>query len=164
MTTPSTRISRLSEMQSTSRGQLDVLLDGTPLATVALVRDGHPVIFPTGFARVGDVWALRYPDTNELWVLERTLGSVGDLSADTGITRVFSGQLAILPATVIASQPMDTNPLWRMLESGELIQVDSELRVTSTIAVPDPPAEMLELTAHEAAAQEEDPAPSADPS
>ena len=54
MTTPSTRISRLSEMQSTSRGQLDVLLDSTPLATVALVRDGHPVIFPTGFARVGD--------------------------------------------------------------------------------------------------------------
>src|SRR5690349_13951195 len=53
MTTPSTRISRLSEKQSTSRTQLDGLLDSTPLATVALVRDGHPVIFPTGFARVG---------------------------------------------------------------------------------------------------------------
>jgi uncharacterized protein len=52
MTTPSTRISRLSEKQSTSRTQLDGLLDSTPLATVALVRDGHPVIFPTGFARV----------------------------------------------------------------------------------------------------------------
>ena len=48
----------------------------------------------------------------------------------SGITRVFSGQLAILPSTVIASQPMDTNPLWRLLESGELIHVDSELRVT----------------------------------
>jgi uncharacterized protein len=54
MTTPSTRVSRLNELQSTSRGRLDELLDSTPLATVALVRDGHPVIFPTGFARIGD--------------------------------------------------------------------------------------------------------------
>jgi uncharacterized protein len=54
MTTPSTQVSRLSEKQSTSRHQLDELLDSTPLATVALVRDGHPVIFPTGFARVDD--------------------------------------------------------------------------------------------------------------
>jgi hypothetical protein len=69
---------------------------------------------------------------------------------------VFSGQLSILPATIIASQPMDTNPLWRLLEPGELIHVDPELRVTSTIAVPDPPAEMLELTATEAVAQQEE--------
>jgi nitroimidazol reductase NimA-like FMN-containing flavoprotein (pyridoxamine 5'-phosphate oxidase superfamily) len=51
---PSTQVSRLSEKQSTSRGQLDELLDSTPLATVALVRDRHPVVFPTGFARVDD--------------------------------------------------------------------------------------------------------------
>jgi glutamine amidotransferase len=113
-----------------------------------------------------DVWALRYPDTNELWVLERSIAALGgpdgggvlDERAASGITRVFSGQLAILPATVIASQPMDTNPLWRMLESGELVHVDPDLRVTSTIAVPDPPAQMLELTAQQAVAQEEDPA------
>ena len=54
MTQPSTRISRLNEKQDTSRTALDELLDSTPLATVALVRDGHPVIFPTGFARIGD--------------------------------------------------------------------------------------------------------------
>jgi predicted glutamine amidotransferase len=112
-----------------------------------------------------DVWALRYPDTNELYVLERSIAALGgpeggvlDERAASGITRVFSGQLAILPSTVIASQPMDSNPLWRMLESGELIHVDPELRVTSTIAVPDPPAHMLELTPQEAVAQEEDPA------
>ncbi|MDT7794007.1 MAG: uncharacterized protein QOD59_3443, partial [Mycobacterium sp.] len=38
-------------MQDTSRDSLDELLDSTPLATIALVRDGHPVVFPTGFAR-----------------------------------------------------------------------------------------------------------------
>jgi predicted glutamine amidotransferase len=113
-----------------------------------------------------DVWALRYPDTNELWILERSLGGLAgadgfDQRSASGITRVFSGQLALLPATVIASQPMNSDPGWRMLGSGELIHVDSELRVTSTIAVPDPPAQMLELTAQEAVAQQEDPATSA---
>ncbi len=115
-----------------------------------------------------DIWALRYPDTNELWILERSIAALGgpgsaalDERSMSGITRVFSGQLAILPSTVIASQPMDSNPLWRLLESGELIHVDSELNVTSTIAVPEPPAEMLVLSAQEAKAQEEDPAPSA---
>jgi predicted glutamine amidotransferase len=101
------------------------------------------------------VWALRYPDTNELWVLERTLGSVGEMSADTGITRVFSGQLAIIPATVIASQPMDQSPDWRRLESGELIHVGPDLNVSSSIIVADPPAKMMELTTHEAVAQAE---------
>jgi predicted glutamine amidotransferase len=119
-----------------------------------------------------DVWALRYPDTNELWVLERSIAALGGPSASdaddgfdgrsmSGITRVFSGQLAILPSTVIASQPMDTNPLWRLLEPGELIHVDSELRLSSTIAVPDPPGEMLVLSQQEEAAQREDPAPDA---
>jgi predicted glutamine amidotransferase len=119
-----------------------------------------------------DVWALRYPDTNELWILERSIAALGgperersdglggfDGRSMSGITRVFSGQLSILPSTVIASQPMDTNPLWRMLEPGELLRVDPQLRVTSTIAVPDPPAEMLVLSDQEAVAQQEDPAP-----
>jgi len=113
-----------------------------------------------------DVWALRYPDTNELWILERSLGALTggdgfDQRSTSGITRVFSGQLAILPATLIASQPMDSDPGWRLLESGELIHIDAELGVDSTIAVPDPPAYMLELTQQEAVAQHEDPAPSA---
>jgi predicted glutamine amidotransferase len=109
-----------------------------------------------------DIWALRYPDTNELWVLERSLagfddGAMFDKRSNAGITRVFSGELAIMPATVIASQRMDSNPTWRLMESGELIHIDSKLNVTSAIAVPDPPAKMMELTAHEAATQEEEP-------
>jgi glutamine amidotransferase len=108
-----------------------------------------------------EVWALRYPDTNELWILERSLGGVSggnrfDQRSASGITRVISDQLAILPATVIASQPMDSDPGWRLLESGELIHVDPDLRVTSTIAVPDPPAQMLELTEQQAVAQQEE--------
>ena len=115
-----------------------------------------------------DVWALRYPDTNELWILERSIAELGSPDGDgfdarsmSGITRVFSGQLSILPSTVIASQPMDTNPMWRLLEPGELIHIDPELRVSSTIAVPDPPTEMLVLSEQQEIAQREDPAPSA---
>jgi predicted glutamine amidotransferase len=109
-----------------------------------------------------DIWALRYPETNELWVLDRTLagfddGAMFDKRSNAGITRVFSGELAILPATVIASQRMDSNPTWRLMEPGELVHVDSQLKVTSTIAVPDPPAKMMELTAQVAASQEEEP-------
>lgn len=102
-----------------------------------------------------DLWALRYPDTNELWVLERTLGSVGEMSADTGITRVVSGQLAIIPATVIASQPMDQSLGWRLLESGELIHIDADLGVSSQVVVAEAPAKMLELSTPEAVAQAE---------
>ena len=54
MSQPSTKMSRLNEKQSVSRQELDALLDSTPLASIALVRDGHPVAFPTGFARIGD--------------------------------------------------------------------------------------------------------------
>jgi len=51
-----------------------------------------------------------------------------------------------------------------MLEAGELIHVDSRLNVTSSIAVPDPPSKMMELTAKVAATQEEEPAVSMAPS
>jgi uncharacterized protein len=67
MTTPSTRITRLSEKQDTSRSSLDELLDSTPLATVALVRDDHPVIFPTGFARIGDDFVI-HGSTGAPWM------------------------------------------------------------------------------------------------
>ena len=51
---PSTQVSRLAEKQNTSRTRLDELLDATPLATIALIRAGHPVIFPIGCARIDD--------------------------------------------------------------------------------------------------------------
>src|SRR5205807_935246 len=77
------------------------------------------------------------------------------------IELVHSGERSILPATAIASERMDTTPGWRLLESGELVHVDSGLQATTTIAVPDPPAQMMELSAQEAVAQAEDPARSA---
>jgi glutamine amidotransferase len=97
-----------------------------------------------------DLWALRYPESNELWILENTLGG---MESDDGLEvrsttmRVQSGAFSFIPATVIASEKMDSSAGWRMVESGELIHVDAQLNVTSTIAVSDPPAYMIDLDA-----------------
>ena len=82
MTQPSTRVSRLSEKQNTSRSALDSLLDGTPLATVALVRDGHPVIFPTGFARIGDQLVI-HGSTGAPWLRALSAGVPAAVSVTT---------------------------------------------------------------------------------
>jgi len=104
-----------------------------------------------------DLWALRYPDTNELWILEHSIGGYDTGGFDerglSGTFRVASAALSVVPATVIASEPMDADREWRLLGSGELVHVDGDLQMSSTIAVPDPPAEMIDLTAQEAAAQ-----------
>jgi nitroimidazol reductase NimA-like FMN-containing flavoprotein (pyridoxamine 5'-phosphate oxidase superfamily) len=81
MTQPSTRITRIGEKQDTSRSSLDELLDSTPLATVALIRDGHPVIFPTGFARIGDELVI-HGSTGSPWM--RAL--VGGAAAAVSVT------------------------------------------------------------------------------
>ena len=82
MTQPSTRISRLSEKQDSSRRALDALLDSTPLATIALVRDGHPVIFPTGFARVGDDLVI-HGSTGSPWLRALATGAPAAVSVTT---------------------------------------------------------------------------------
>jgi glutamine amidotransferase len=108
-----------------------------------------------------DLWALRYPESNELWILERSIGAIEggvgfDKRSASGALRVQSGELSFLPATVIASERMDSSSGWRLLDSGELVHVDVDLHVTSTMAVTGPPAHMIdlgELSAREAAAQ-----------
>jgi uncharacterized protein len=82
MTQPSTRITRLGEKQETSRAALDALLDSTPLATIALVRDGHPVIFPTGFARVGDDLVI-HGSTGSPWLRALSTGVAAAVSVTT---------------------------------------------------------------------------------
>jgi uncharacterized protein len=82
MTQPSTRITRLGEKQDTSRSGLDALLDSTPLATIALVRDAHPVIFPTGFARVGDDLVI-HGSTGSPWLRTLSTGVPAAVSVTT---------------------------------------------------------------------------------
>lgn len=96
------------------------------------------------------LWALRYPETHSLLVLEREAGGPHgnrhlDAASPAGTVRVRSGSLAQEAAVVIASEPMDDNPGWRPLQSGELLHVDENLTITSTIAVSTAPAHLLTL-------------------
>src|ERR1700682_1283778 len=91
-TTPSTQITRLPEKQDTSRHSLDELLDSTPLATIALVRDGHPVVFPTGFARIGDEFVI-HGSTGSPWLRALASGAPAAVSVTTcdGVVVARSG-------------------------------------------------------------------------
>ncbi|CAK7283451.1 class II glutamine amidotransferase [Streptomyces sp. RM1] len=98
----------------------------------------------------GELWALRYPDTHELYVLERPAGGHHgarhlDHTGRHGRLRVHSEALAGSPSVVVASERMDENPHWRLLAPGELLHVGPELGTTSRIALPDPPAHPLTL-------------------
>jgi glutamine amidotransferase len=107
-----------------------------------------------------DVWALRYPDTNELWILERRAGGPHgcrhlDETSEVGTLRVRSDDLAACDSVVIASEPMDEHPDWRLLESRELLRVGTDLRVESAILDPAPAHQLTveDLSARAAASQ-----------
>jgi predicted glutamine amidotransferase len=84
-------------------------------------------------ATATDLWALRYPETNELYVLERPGAEPLDATGTGGRMRIRSGDVADQPVVLIASEPMDDEHDWRLLEPGELIHVDADLGVTSTL-------------------------------
>jgi predicted glutamine amidotransferase len=96
------------------------------------------------------LWALRYPEVHELWILERAAGGPRgrrhlDAASAAGTVRVRSAHLARRPSVIVASEPMDEDPGWRLLEPGELVHVPRTLKVESTIALPHPPAHQLSL-------------------
>jgi predicted glutamine amidotransferase len=90
------------------------------------------------------LWALRYPDTHPLFVLEREPGQPLAHASSLG-TRVHSDVGAERPLAVIASERMDADPGWRLLESGELVHVDHALRVSSRVILPNAPAHPLTI-------------------
>jgi predicted glutamine amidotransferase len=82
-----------------------------------------------------DLWALRYPDTNTLFVLERGGGGGGtpgplDQVSRHG-TRVLCERARDRPLVVVASERMDDDPGWREIRSGELMHVGPSLRLES---------------------------------
>jgi glutamine amidotransferase len=84
-----------------------------------------------------DLWALRYPETHTLFVLQRSPGGGGDgppaaleQNSSHG-TRIHSEHGRDRPVVVVASERMDEDPGWRELASGELIHVDASLASTT---------------------------------
>jgi glutamine amidotransferase len=101
-------------------------------------------------ATATELWALRYPATHQLMLLERptggqTRGRHLDAASPAGTVRVRSGALKERAAVIFASEQMDEDPGWRMLAAGELVGVDQELHVRSRIAIEEPPAHPIPL-------------------
>ncbi len=113
-----------------------------------------------------DLWALRYPATHELYVLDRPPGggSIGQaLDAASKRIHARSEHLAHQPSVIIASERMDDDPGWRLLDPGELLHVSTTLEIDSTAPFPPEPAHLLrasDLDPAAAASQHDQAAPS----
>jgi predicted glutamine amidotransferase len=103
-----------------------------------------------------ELWALRYPETHELHVLERpaggALGGALEQVSSHG-TRIHSEHAAGRPTVVLASEVMDSDPGWRALRSGELVHVKPTLETSSRIIIETPPAHPLSIEDLDASAR-----------
>jgi glutamine amidotransferase len=79
-------------------------------------------------ATAGGVWALRYPEKDTLHLLERAPGKPLEHSSHLG-SRVHCQEGAERPLVVVASEPMDADPGWRSVASGELLHITNTLEV-----------------------------------
>ena len=108
-----------------------------------------------------DMWALRYPESNELYLLDRsdghqTAGPNPEFNLRTKRIHATSEQLATRPSVVFATDRMDDDPRWCSIAPGELVHVDSALRATRSLVLPDPPRHLIrhqDLSAHAQQAQ-----------
>ncbi len=122
---------------------------GGLVAAVEWISDNLPLYaLNVVLSTATELWALRYPATHELYVLERQSGGPAgrrQLEARSSRISAHSDELAMAPAVVVASERMDDDPGWRLLESGELIHVHSDLRVETRIAFSGDPRRLLSL-------------------
>ncbi|MCC3270798.1 class II glutamine amidotransferase [Arthrobacter gengyunqii] len=93
-----------------------------------------------------DVWAVRYPDTHPLYVLELA-GSEHHGGMRTQRISVHSRQMeeGQLPAVLLATEKMDDNPRWRLMDSGEVLHINAALEVHSSNPLPPEPRYRLTL-------------------
>lgn len=99
-----------------------------------------------------EMWALRYPETHELHVLDRApateTGSASvpqPLHAHSHRIRAHSPALADRHAVVVATEKMTPDEQWRLLRPGELLHVNQDLAVNSQMAFTQPPRQLIRL-------------------
>ena len=122
-------------------------------AAIGWVADNVPV-FALNFVLTTstELWALRYPETHDLFVLERDVGHAGaghrrvEQSGSAGAMRVRSPELTTCRSVVVATERMDDDPGWRPLEPGELLHVPVDLRCASSEVIDRPPTHLLTLS------------------
>ena len=102
-----------------------------------------------------DMWALRYPETHGLYLLDRRDVDARRPRMRSDRITAHSEQLTSDASVLFATEPMDDDD-WQLLAPGELVHVDADLQIDRRIAFPDPPRHQLrheDLTAQAAASQ-----------
>src|SRR5580692_5928524 len=107
----------------------------------------------TVVAAPGELWALRYPDAHALHILERPAGTARVEAGARGLhvrsatSSVHAPGLDTTPSVVVASEELDGESGWRMLEPGELVHVRPDLSIRSAVVLTEPPARLVPLPA-----------------
>jgi glutamine amidotransferase len=102
-----------------------------------------------------DMWALRYPETHQLYLLDRRDVDGRRLRMRSDRITAHSEHLTSDASVLFATEPMDDDD-WQPLAPGELVHVDADLQIDRRVALPDPPKQPLrqqDLTAQAAASQ-----------
>lgn len=89
------------------------------------------------------MWALRYPQTHQLFMLDRRRDGEPDFDMSTSRIHARSETLTDSSAVVFATEPMDDDPRWRLLDPGELVYVDADLQISRSVVLPDPPKNLV---------------------
>ena len=93
-----------------------------------------------------DLWALRYPEPDELYLLDRREVAPAEVF-DLRTPRIHAqvDQFDQHPCVAFASEPMNDDPGWKLLDSGMLVHVDEQLSISERVVFPDPPKHQLTL-------------------
>ncbi|MGI9183579.1 MAG: class II glutamine amidotransferase [Solirubrobacteraceae bacterium] len=125
---------------------------GTAIATACRWVAEHLPVLSLNFILITpeELWALRYPDTHELHVLERGPGGPSgarhlEQASARGSIRVRAAALRARPAVIVASERMDEDAGWRAVAPGELLHVGPDLSVHRRQLFDGPPAHRLTL-------------------
>jgi predicted glutamine amidotransferase len=110
---------------------------------------------------IGHIWAFRYPEHNPLHLQRRRRGgSSGEAPLDeadaAGTLRLHSGDGAVTPLVVIASERISDEPGWEEIHPGELVHVGPDLEVDRETIMSGPPAHPMVLSSHERKTQSYD--------
>jgi predicted glutamine amidotransferase len=91
-------------------------------------------------ATADGLWALRYPEKDTLYLLERAPGEPLEKSSSLG-TRVHCEAGAERPLVLLASEPLDEDPRWQPLAAGELLHIPHTLEVSRKVILRHPPGQ-----------------------
>lgn len=95
------------------------------------------------------VWALRYPQTHELHLLVRGAGhprARAPLDARSRRIHARSEDLAHRAHVVVASEALDDESGWRLLDPGELVRIDPDLSIHAARPVTARAAHLLSVS------------------